>query len=145
MKYLEKEAKKRVNKKSAFIGAILLIVLFVFYGIYLKNNKLLEEKKEYETSFTSDKRYGTLKITNIQKTSDHLIADISNTTSITFMGEVVDVVFLSSMGDVLCRSSYDIPEIEAHKEASLNIVIEQKCKDAYTFVLEKKKEDKDGQ
>jgi len=141
VKYLE----KRINKKFAFISLILLVVLFAFYGIYLRNNRILEEKKQYETSFTSEKRYGTLKITNIQKTKNHLIANILNTTDITFMGEMVDVVFLSNKGDVLCRNSYDIPPLEAHKEVSLNMVIEQKCKNAYTFVLEKKKEDKNGQ
>lgn len=145
MKCLEKKAEKMINKKAALIGGVLLIALFTFYGIYLKNGKALEEKKRYETSFTSDKKYGSLTITNIEKTNNHLIANISNATNIAFVGEVVDVVFLSSMGDVLCRSSYHIPEIEAHKEASLNMVMEQKCKSAYTFVLEKKKEDKDGQ
>ena len=134
-----------INKKAALIGVVLLIVLFAIYGVTLKNDKILEEKKRYETSFTSDKRYGDLTITNIEKTGDQPVASISNATNIAFVGEVVDVVFLSNMGDVLCRSSYHIPEIEAHKEASLNMAMEQKCKNAYTFVLEKKKEDKDGQ
>lgn len=129
--------------KAAFIGIALLVFLLAIYGINLKNNKKIAERKQYETSFTSDKRYGTLKITNIEKTTDHLNAYITNTTDIAFEGDTVDIVFLSSMGDVLCRTTYTIPMIEAHNKASLNIVMEQKCKNAYTFVLEKKKEDKD--
>lgn len=143
MKYLEEKAKKKVNLKAALIGVVLLVFLLAMYGVNLKNDKRIEEKERYETSFTSEKRYGILRITDIEKTTDHLNAYITNTTDTAFEGDTVDVVFLSDMGDVLCRSTYVIPLIEAHNKASLNIVMEQKCKNAYTFVLEKKEEDKD--
>lgn len=132
---------KKINIKFFVISLLIVIVLFVYYGIALRNNSIIEKADKKEQSLISEKNYKTLKITNISKDDNHLTATLLNTQSFIFEGEDVNIVFLNENGDVLCEDTITIPSLKKGETEKINIALDQKCSNAYTFVLKEKKED----
>lgn len=134
--------KKHINKKAIYILTI-FIILFVGYGIYQFSEGQKERKEEISAKLLSDKIYEGLRIEDIEiselEGSTLLLAKIKNETDNFHEKEEVNVVFLGQGGNVVCKTSTVIPNVEANKDSALRATIDKKCKNSYTFVIEKNK------
>lgn len=132
---------KKVNIKFFVISLLIVIVFFVYYGITLRNNSIIEKANKQEKSLISEKKYKSLKITDINNDDNHLTATLLNIQNFIFESEDVDIVFLNRTGDVLCEDTITLPKLRESETERINIALDQKCRNAYTFVLKEKKED----
>lgn len=139
--------KKKINKNVIYILSV-FILLLIGYGIYEFYEGQIEKRQaqeEISEKLLSDKKYGNLEIQNIKiselEKNTSLTAQIKNESDSWYSSESVNLVFLDENGNVVCSTTTDFPNIGANESSNINVSIEEKCKNSYTFVIEKLEEE----
>lgn len=139
--------KKKINKKAIcfLIIFILLLIAYTSYEFYQGQIEKNRKKEEISKKLLSNKTYKDLKLKNIrvnkQENNLDLYAEIENKSTDYHEEELVNLVFLSDSGKLVCSNTTSIPNIESKGSANWYVQMDTKCKSAYTFVIEKIEEE----
>ena len=137
--------KKRVklNKKTIYILSI-IVVLFIFYFLFEYQRGKIErynEKYKISDELLSDKKYDGLLIKKI-KLSEldgrySFTAQVKNNSGVKHEIEPVKLIFLDKKGNKVCEASSNLPRLDVDEKFDMYAMIEEECRKAYTFVIER--------
>lgn len=141
---IKKRAK--LNKKVVYILSIIVILLIVYFLFEYQRGKIERYNAQYKTSdeLLSTKKYRGLTIKNIKFNEIdgryEFTAEVKNETDKIHQIEPVNVVFLDQKGNKVCEVSSSLPMLNIDSTLSMYAMVDEKCKKAYTFVIEKEGE-----
>ena len=135
--------KAKLNKKAIYILSI-IIVLFIFYFLFEYQRGKVErynEKYKISDELLSDKKYGGLSIKKI-KLSEldgrySFTAQVKNNSGVKHEIEPVKLIFLDEKGNKVCEASSNLPRLDVDEKFDMYAMIEEECRKAYTFVIER--------
>lgn len=130
----------KINKKGLLISAILLLILFSGYGIYLFSSKVVDDKKiDVTEKFLMDKKYHDLVFTDIKvfqlNKYIHLNFEIKNNSDYEFKGKNLKLVFLEKNGNTIHKEDLYVPTIKSQGVSRIDMTIEKKLSNSYNFLL----------
>lgn len=139
------KVKKILGDKKKLGGVIVIIVAIIlafFVRSVMMNGNLNGENKNIK-ELVKDKEYKNLTFSDIEvlqgDSLNHIALNIYNNSNKDFKEEVVRIVFKKRNGDTLEKVDIAIPDIKANEESRLDMIVQQRTVDAYTFTISKVK------
>lgn len=136
---------KKIELNKKIIIVIVLAVLAIVLGVLITVVVNLNNPNEVANTskkLVEDKRYGDLFFSNIEvieEEKNHIMINVTNRAKEAFKQEYVNFVFKKENNDVIDTIGVVIPNIEASGNSRIDMVVDKKVLDAYTFTIEKSK------
>lgn len=142
----KEKIKKALANKKVIVGIIIIVALI---AALLVHNILTGKNNNKKTpaniaELTKEKVYGNLKFSDIEVIStddlNHIALNITNTSNEPFKQEFVKITFKNKNGEKIDTVEAIIPDIDGNATSRLDMVVEEKVLDAYTFTVKKIKQ-----
>ena len=136
----------KLSKKIVYILSIIGILLIGYFLFEYQRGKLERYNAKYKISeeLLSDKKYNglTIKKINFNEIDGRysFTAEVKNKTDKEHQIEPVKLVFLDQKGNKVCEARSNLPRLEAYGTFNMYAMVDEECKKAYTFVIEKEGE-----
>lgn len=138
--------KINLNKNTKIVIAVLLVVLAIILGVVITKVVRSNDRNGVATiskGLVEDKKYGNLLFSDIEVLEEeelnHIAINVTNRSNEAFKQEYVNFVFTKENNDVIDTIGVVIPDIEGNGNSRIDMVVDKKVLNAYTFTVEKSK------
>ena len=135
--------KAKLNKKAIYILSIIIVLFIVYFLFEYQRGKVEQYNERYKVSdeLLSDKKYDGLSIRKIKLYEFDgrysFTAQVKNNSGVRHEIEPVKLIFLDKKGNKVCEASSNLPRLDVDEKFDMYAMLEEECRRAYTFVIER--------